>query len=305
MYSIEVSNISKRFGDTQAVKDVSFQVRPGEIFGLLGPNGAGKTTAIRMLLDIFKPDSGSISIFGGTMTEAVKERVGYMPEDRGLYQDIPLERCLTYLGTLKGLSSAEVKDRLARWLEEFDLADHRSKKVKELSKGMQQKAQIIATLLHEPDLIVIDEPFTALDPVNTQMIKDLLVAQRDRGRTIIMCTHQMHQVEELCDRILLMNKGENMLYGDLAEIRKQFSGHAVLVRVAAGMPPLPLGDFDGIVATQEHNGTVRLTLSHNLTPQGILQALVKRNIQLEQFEVAVPDLDEIFIKVVGEGSQDE
>jgi len=305
MYSIEVSNISKRFGDTQAVKDVSFQVRPSEIFGLLGPNGAGKTTAIRMLLDIFKPDSGSISIFGGTMTEAVKERVGYMPEDRGLYQDIPLERCLTYLGTLKGLSNADVKDRLARWLEEFDLADHKSKKVKELSKGMQQKAQIIATLLHEPDLIVIDEPFTALDPVNTQMIKDLLVAQRDRGRTIIMCTHQMHQVEELCDRILLMNKGENMLYGDLAEIRKQFSGHAVLVRVAAGMPPLPLGDFDGIVATQEHNGTVKLTLSHNLTPQGILQALVKRNIQLEQFEVAVPDLDEIFIKVVGEGSQDE
>lgn len=305
MYSIEVSNISKRFGDTQAVKDVSFQVRPGEIFGLLGPNGAGKTTAIRMLLDIFKPDSGSISIFGGTMTEAVKERVGYMPEDRGLYQDIPLERCLTYLGTLKGLSSAEVKDRLARWLEEFDLADHRSKKVKELSKGMQQKAQIIATLLHEPDLIVIDEPFTALDPVNTQMIKDLLVAQRDRGRTIIMCTHQMHQVEELCDRILLMNKGENMLYGDLADIRRQYSGHAVLVRVAAGMPPLPLGDFDGIVATQEHNGTVRLTLSQDLTPQGILQALVKRNIQLEQFEVAVPSLDEIFIKVVGEGNDNE
>jgi ABC-2 type transport system ATP-binding protein len=305
MYSIEVSNISKRFGDTQAVKDVSFQVRPGEIFGLLGPNGAGKTTAIRMLLDIFKPDSGSITIFGGTMTEAVKERVGYMPEERGLYQDIPLERCLTYLGTLKGLSSAEVKERLARWLEEFDLADHKSKKVKELSKGMQQKAQIIATLLHEPDLIVIDEPFTSLDPVNTQMIKDLLVAQRDRGHTIIMCTHQMHQVEELCDRILLMNKGENMLYGDLADIRKQYSGHAVLVRVAAGMPPLPLGDFDGIVATQEHNGTVRLTLSENLTPQGILQALVKRNIQLEQFEVAVPGLDEIFIKVVGEGNGNE
>jgi ABC-2 type transport system ATP-binding protein len=305
MYSIEVSHISKRFGDTQAVKDVSFQVRPGEIFGLLGPNGAGKTTTIRMLLDIFKPDDGSITIFGGEMTEAMKERVGYMPEDRGLYQDIPLERCLTYLGTLKGLSSAEVKERLLPWLEKFDLADHRSKKVKELSKGMQQKAQIIATLLHEPDLVVIDEPFTALDPVNTQMIKDLLVAQRNRGHTIIMCTHQMHQVEELCDRILLMNKGENMLYGDLADIRKRFSGHAVLVRVAAGMPPLPLGDFDGIVATQEHNGTVRLTLSHNLTPQGILQALVKRNIQLEQFEVAVPDLDEIFIKVVGEGNQDE
>jgi ABC-2 type transport system ATP-binding protein len=305
MYSIEVSHIAKRFGDTQAVKDVSFQVRPGEIFGLLGPNGAGKTTAIRMLLDIFKPDSGAISLFGSAMTEEMKERIGYMPEDRGMYQDIPLERCLTYLGTLKGLTGAEVKERLPRWLDEFDLADHKSKKVKELSKGMQQKAQIIATLLHEPDLVVIDEPFTALDPVNTQMIKDLLIAQRDQGHTIIMCTHQMHQVEELCDRILLVNKGEDVLYGKLADIRKQYTGHAVLLRVASDMPTLPLGDFEGIVATQERDGSVRLTLADHITPQDILQALVKKDIHLEQFEVAVPDLDEIFIKVVGEGSADE
>ncbi len=305
MYSIEVSHISKRFGDTQAVQDVSFQVRPGEIFGLLGPNGAGKTTTIRMVLDIFKPDSGTISIFNGEMTDELKERIGYMPEDRGLYQDVPLERCLTYLGTLKGLSSAQVKEHLAPWLEEFDLVDHKSKKVKELSKGMQQKAQIIATLLHEPELIIIDEPFTALDPVNTQMIKDLLIKQRDRGCTIIMCTHQMHQVEELCDRILLINKGKDVLYGKLDEIRKQYSGHAVLVRIAAGMPSLPLGDFDNIVATRERDGTVKLTLGDNITPQDILQALVRRNIQLEQFEVAVPDLDEIFIKVVGEGVDDE
>jgi ABC-2 type transport system ATP-binding protein len=304
MYSIEVSNISKRFGDTQAVKDVSFKVRPGEIFGLLGPNGAGKTTTIRMLLDIFKPDSGSITIFNGTMTEALKERIGYMPEDRGLYQDIPLERCLTYLGTLKGLSSQQVKERLAHWLDFFDLADHKSKKVKELSKGMQQKAQIIATLLHEPDLIVIDEPFTALDPVNTQMIKDLLVAQRDQGRTIIMCTHQMHQVEELCDRILLVNKGKDVLYGKLDDIRMQYSGRAILVKVGSGMSTLPIGEFDDVVATREHNGTVRLTLADNITPQNVLKALVENNIHLDQFEIAVPSLDEIFIKVVGEGTED-
>jgi ABC-2 type transport system ATP-binding protein len=304
MYSIEVSNISKRFGDTQAVKDVSFKVRPGEIFGLLGPNGAGKTTTIRMLLDIFKPDSGSITIFNGTMTEDLKERIGYMPEDRGLYQDIPLERCLTYLGTLKGLSSDQVKERLIQWLEFFDLADHKSKKVKELSKGMQQKAQIIATLLHEPDLIVIDEPFTALDPLNTQIIKDLLVAQRDQGRTIIMCTHQMHQVEELCDRILLVNRGKDVLYGKLDDIRLQHSGRAVLVKVGSGMSTLPIGEFDDIVATREHNGTVRLTLADNITPQNVLKALVENNIHLDQFEIAVPSLDEIFIKVVGEGTED-
>jgi ABC-2 type transport system ATP-binding protein len=305
MYSIEVANISKRFGDTQAVADVSFKVRPGEIFGLLGPNGAGKTTAIRMVLDIFKPDSGTISIFNGTMTDELKERVGYMPEDRGLYQDMPLERCLTYLGTLKGLSSAEVKERLVPWLEDFDLMDHKAKKVKELSKGMQQKAQIIATLLHEPELIVIDEPFTALDPVNTQMIKDLLVKQRDKGCTIIMCTHQMHQVEELCDRILLVNRGKDVLYGRLDEIRKQYSGHAVLVRTGSGMPTLPTGTFGNVVATQEHNGTVKLTLANNIAPQDVLQALVEKGVQLDQFEVAVPSLDEIFIKVVGEGNVDE
>ena len=300
MYSIEVSHIAKRFGDTQAVKDVSFQVRPGEIFGLLGPNGAGKTTSIRMVLDIFKPDSGTISLFNGTMTEELKERIGYMPEDRGLYQDIPLERCLTYLGTLKGLSGAQVKESLAPWLEEFDLADHKTKKVKELSKGMQQKAQIIATLLHEPELIVIDEPFTALDPVNTQMIKDLLMKQRERGCTIIMSTHQMHQVEELCDRILLIDHGKDVLYGKLDEIRKQHSGHAVLVRADRELPALA-----GVLETHTHNGATKLTLADNITPQDILQTLVEKGIQIDQFEIAVPDLDEIFIKVVGKGVDDE
>ena len=297
MYTIEVANIAKRFGDTQAVEDVSFKVRPGEIFGLLGPNGAGKTTAIRMLLDIFKPDRGTISILGGDMDEDKKERVGYMPEDRGLYQDIPLERCLTYLGTLKGLTSTQVKERLDHWFEFFDLAIHKSKKVKELSKGMQQKAQIITTLLHEPELVVIDEPFTALDPVNTQLIKDLLVEQRDKGTTIIMCTHQMHQVEELCDRILLVDHGKDLLYGKLNEIRKQYSGHAVLVRSESELPKLK-----GVLETKEQNGSTYLALDENTTPQEVLQTLVEKNITLEQFEIAIPSLDEIFIKVVGEGN---
>ncbi|HPO59132.1 MAG TPA: ATP-binding cassette domain-containing protein, partial [Anaerolineaceae bacterium] len=181
MATIDVRNVCKRFGKQQVVDDVSFEVVRGEIFGLLGPNGAGKTTTIRMILDIFKPDSGTISILGGPMTEDKKDRIGYLPEERGLYQDISLERGLVYLATLKGLSASEAQKRIQTWLERFDLADHKNKRIKELSKGMQQKAQLIATLVHEPELIIIDEPFSALDPVNTQMVKDLLREQRDAG----------------------------------------------------------------------------------------------------------------------------
>ncbi len=256
MYSVEVSHIAKAFGANQAVKDVSFQVRPGEIFGLLGPNGAGKTTSIRMLLDIFKPDAGEIAVLGGEVTEEKKNRIGYMPEERGLYQDIPLERCLVYFGRLKGLAKPEIDT--ATWRAGWRCstsAPTASKKVKELSKGMQQKAQIIATLLHEPELIIIDEPFTALDPVNTQMIKDLLIAQRDKGVTILMSTHQMHQVEEMCDRILLVNKGEDVLYGKLAEIRKQFASHAVIVRSPQEIPELA-----GVNGREPVNGSWLLRL---------------------------------------------
>ncbi len=213
MATIDVRNVCKRFGKQQVVDDVSFEVVRGEIFGLLGPNGAGKTTTIRMILDIFKPDSGTISILGGPMTEDKKDRIGYLPEERGLYQDISLERGLVYLATLKGLSASEAQKRIQTWLERFDLADHKNKRIKELSKGMQQKAQLIATLVHEPELIIIDEPFSALDPVNTQMVKDLLREQRDAGKAIVMCTHQMHQVEELADRLVLINRGQSVLYG--------------------------------------------------------------------------------------------
>src|SRR5512137_1731416 len=193
MPTVELSHISKSFGSLKAVDDVSFEVGQGEIFGLLGPNGAGKTTSIRVLLDIFKPDSGTVSILGGSMTEAKKDHIGYMPEERGMYQDIPLDRCLVYLGTLKGLSPAEMNSRLSGYLERFDLESSRHKKVKELSKGMQQKAQLITTLIHNPDLVIIDEPFSGLDPINTQMVKDLLREQRDKGVTILMSTHQMQQ----------------------------------------------------------------------------------------------------------------
>lgn len=299
MPTIAVKNISKVFATTRAVEDVSFDVEPGEIFGLLGPNGAGKTTSIRIILDVFKPDTGSVTVLGGPMSEEKKNRIGYLPEERGLYQDINLERCLVYLATLKGLDAVEAQKRVSGYLERFDLAAHRKKKVKELSKGMQQKAQLIATLVHQPELVIIDEPFAALDPVNTQMVKDLLREERDRGKTIVMCTHQMHQVEELCDRLVLINQGRTMLYGSLTEIRRRYATQAVSVHTPQ---PLP-ADLPGIQHIERENSGYHLLLSEGSSAQDVLRSLVERGVVLESFEIAMPTLDEIFIQVVqGQGA---
>jgi len=299
MPTVEISHVSKSFGSLKAVDDVTFEVEKAEIFGLLGPNGAGKTTAIRVMLDIFKPDQGSVSILNGPMTEAKKDLIGYMPEERGLYQDIQLERCLVYLGTLKGLSPEEVKGRVTGYLQRFDLETSRHKKVKELSKGMQQKAQLITTLIHEPQLLIIDEPFSGLDPVNTQMVKDILLEQRDMGVTILMSTHQMHQVEELCDRIVLIDHGRTVLYGGLEEIRRQFSGHAVIIGTPNELPVLT-----GVEHVERHNSSAyRLNLQPSSTSQDILRQLVESGIQVDRFEIAAPTLDEIFINVVQKDSE--
>lgn len=294
MKTLEVSNIYKKFGDNQAVNNVSFSVEKGELFGLLGPNGAGKTTTIRILLDIFKADAGSVNLLGGPMTDEKKNRIGYLPEERGLYQDITVERCLSFLASLKGLEGPEAKKRIEAYMERFDLAAHRRKKVKELSKGMQQKAQLIATLVHQPEVIIIDEPFSALDPVNTQMVKDLLNEEREKGTTIVMCTHQMHQVEELCDRLVLINKGQVVLYGSLQEVRAPFASRDLLVR-----SPHPLPEkIAGVERVEPNTNHVRLLLTPEATPQSVLKTLVELNVPLESFEVAVPTLDEIFIQVV-------
>jgi len=298
MPTIAVKNISKIFATTRAVEDVSFDVEPGEIFGLLGPNGAGKTTSIRIILDVFKPDTGSVTVLGGPMSEDKKNRIGYLPEERGLYQDINLERCLVYLATLKGLDAVEAQKRVSGYLERFDLAEHRKKKVKELSKGMQQKAQLIATLVHQPELVIIDEPFAALDPVNTQMVKDLLREERDHGKTIVMCTHQMHQVEELCDRLVLINQGRTMLYGSLTEIQRRYATPAVNVHTTHPLPQ----DLPGVQRMEHENSGYHLLLTDGTSAQDVLKALVERGVILESFEIAMPTLDEIFIQVVqGEG----
>jgi ABC-2 type transport system ATP-binding protein len=293
---IEVSEISKSFGTTQAVVDVSFAVERGEILGLLGPNGAGKTTTIRIVLDIFKPDHGTVAVFGGPMTEEKKDRIGYMPEERGLYQDLSLERCLVYLGTLKGLSTTEARQRVGTYLKQFDLAAHKDKKVKELSKGMQQKAQLINTILHQPELIIVDEPFAALDPVNTQMVKDLLLKLRQEGASIILCTHQMHHAEELCDRIVLIDKGRIVLQGGLDDVRRQYAGNAVLVRVAGDLPAVP-----GVQSATPYNHATKWTLAEGTTPQDVLRGLVASGANVEQFEIALPTLEEVFIRAVGRG----
>jgi ABC-2 type transport system ATP-binding protein len=294
MNIISVNEISKRFGETQAVDDLTFEVRPGEIFGLLGPNGAGKTTTIRMILDIFKADSGEISVLGGEMSEEKKNRIGYLPEERGLYQDIPLERCLIFLATLKGMEEQKAKEALDSYLKQFDLLAHRNSKVKELSKGMQQKAQLIATLIHDPELVIIDEPFTALDPVNTEMVKDLLEKKRDEGKAVIMSTHQMNQVEELCDRILLIDHGKRVLYGTLQEIQNNFSSKDIMVTPLDELPE----SIQGVKEILRQNGRFRLVLEENAAPNTILKNLINQGVELTEFEIAVPPLNEIFIKVV-------
>jgi ABC-2 type transport system ATP-binding protein len=290
---VEVEGIWKKFGEVSAVRDVTFSVAEGEIYGLLGPNGAGKTTIIRLILDIFKPDRGSIAVMGGAMNEAKLTRIGYMPEERGLYQDVHLEKCLVYLAALKGLPRTEARTRVASYLERFDLSEYSHKPIKQLSRGMQQKAQIIATLVHEPQLVIVDEPFSGLDPVNTKMIKDILVDLRHQGVGIIMSTHQMHQVEELCDQITLIDHGCTLLQGEIDPIRKQYAGNSICVRTSE-----PLPELDGVIKVETHKSAIQLTLAQDVDPKFILEQLVSANIHVEWFEIDVPTLDEIFIQVV-------
>lgn len=295
--TVVVDHLSKVFGDFKALEDVSFEVEPGEVFGLLGPNGAGKTTTIRILLGIFRPNSGSVRILGVNPKEVSKRRIGYLPEERGLYKDVTLEQVLVFLATLKGLAEREARSRLGPWLERMDLYDHRRKKVQELSKGMQQKAQLIATLIHEPDLIVVDEPFAGLDPVNTRLITDVLEEQVSAGRTLIMSTHQMYQVEALCDRIVLIDHGRSVLYGRVAAIKRDFAANAVLVQANGDMSDLP-----HVLEARQEDGQWRLSLQGGADPQEVLRALVARpGVTVERFELAEPSLDDIFISVVTGG----
>lgn len=292
---LKIDQVTKSFGDVEAVRGVSFQVHGGEIFGLLGPNGAGKTTLIRSALDIIKPSSGEIEILGGEMTEDKKSRIGYLPEERGLYDDMTLWNTLIYLGRLKGLNQKTAQERSEQYLRELDLWEARERKIQALSRGMTQKAQFIAGVMHEPDLIIIDEPFSGLDPVNTRLIKKLLYRMRDRGAGIIMSTHQMVQVEEMCSRILLINQGEGVLYGDLQEIRSRFTSNAVEVDMAG-----KVDQVQGVEQMTPRNGGYHMVLSEGVRPEDVLQRLVSNpDLTVERYERVEISLDDIFVQVVG------
>ena len=294
--AIEVSHVSKSFKVNKVVDDISFVVNQGEVFGMVGPNGAGKTTTIRMLMDIIKPDAGAIRIMSQPVSDDTKNRVGYLPEERGLYRKITVSDTLDYLAALKGVDRGRASTRAAELLREVNMFEHRKKKVEELSRGMGQIVQFVATILHEPDLIVLDEPFSGLDPVNTELLKGFIHDLKGQGRSIILSTHMMNQVEELCDRFLMINRGEAVLYGSLEEIRSRFRDNSIIIE-CDHLPP----DLTGIARTVDHGRYVKLFLDGGTSPGQVLRALVDSGAAIDRFEVSTPSLHEIFIQVAGRG----
>lgn len=296
---ISVQNVTKSYGSFRAVQDISFEVRPGEIFAMLGPNGAGKSTTMRMILDIIRPDKGEISVLGGPMTDATKDKIGYLPEERGLYRSVKLVEMMTYLGQLKGMKRADAIQRANELLRYLELEEHANKKVSELSKGMQQKIQFAVTVIHRPQLIIVDEPFSGLDPVNTRVLMDLLLSLRKDGTTIVMSTHQMFQVEELCERLLMINRGKVALYGDVDEVRRRYATHAVDVEGIGDWASVP--GVESVKAT-ENGRAATLFLKEGTTSNQLLAALSQTpSVTVEKFALAVPRLNDIFIRVVEEG----
>ena len=291
---VEVVNVAKSYASKLAVSELSFTVDPGEIFGMIGPNGAGKTTMIRMMMDIIQPDAGQVTILGQKPSEATKARLGYLPEERGLYRKLTVIDTLTYLASLKGMDVRSIHARADVLLEQTGMLAHKKKRIEELSKGMAQVIQLIVTILHDPELVVLDEPFTGLDPVNTERVKQVLIDLHDQGKAVILSTHQMNQVEAVCDRILMVNDGRAVLYGALEDVRSEHRGHAVLVKSDAEVPHVP-----GVAERRLHKDYTELVLDASATPQQVLEELVKTGIPIDRFEVATPSLNEIFLQVVG------
>jgi len=293
---VELLEVSKSFGERQVVREVSFSAEAGEVLGLVGPNGAGKTTTIRMILDIIKPDSGTIRVFGRPLTEEAKERIGYLPEERGLYRGLGVWETLLYLASLKGMDRWKAMERAQGLLEAVGMLPHKYKRVQELSRGMGQLVQFVATILHRPQLVIFDEPFAALDPVNVKLIKDMVRDLRRDGTTVILSTHQMNQVEELCDRVVMIDKGVVVLYGGLREIKQRFSANSVLISCDG----LPQG-LGGIRSLRDRGDCLELFLEEGVKPQELLRRLLERGVAVERFEVALPSLEEIFIRVATAG----
>lgn len=286
---LDVKNLTKSFDAKIVLNDLSFDLEKGEIFGLLGPNGAGKTTMIRIILDIIRADHGEIKIFGEEFDENLKERIGYLPEERGLYQKITVLECLRYFAELKNVKKSE--DKIDFWLDKVGLRDYKKKKIEGLSKGMQQKIQLVAAFIHNPELLILDEPFSGLDPINTKLAKDILLDLKREGKTIILSTHQMDQVERTCDRILMINRGKRVLYGSLDEIKSHYKESLVVEYEG------DLRRVGGVKKIDDYGKYAELSLEENTNQQEVLKRLIEI-VGVRRFEMKAPSLNEIFIEVV-------
>jgi ABC-2 type transport system ATP-binding protein len=289
---LEASGIWKRFGDRDVVQEVSFQVKRGKILGIVGPNGAGKTTSIRMSMGIINPDRGQVRVMGEAITGSARERIGYLPEERGLYRSQRVLNVLTYLAQLKGLTRHEARHRAQQLLARLGMEPHQHKKVSALSHGMAQLIQFAATIIHRPHIVVLDEPFSALDPINVRLMKDLILEMRDGNAGLVLSTHQMNQVEELCDEVVMIDQGTVVLSGRLSEIKRSYQGDTVLV----SCDPWP-AELAGVAEVQSQRDGYSVRLQPGFTPNFVLQQLLDFGCAVERFQVAVPSMEEIFVQV--------
>ncbi len=297
---LSIQNVLKTYGTYKAVDHVSFDVPKGSVFGLLGPNGAGKTSLIRMITTITGPDEGTIYLDGEKLNARTPERIGYMPEERGLYKKMKVGDHLMYLAQLKGLTEAQAKKAIDHWLEKFEIKDWWPKKIEDLSKGMQQKIQFIATIVHQPPLLILDEPFTGLDPINTNLIKDEIAQLNAAGTSIIFSTHRMEQVEEMCDHIVLINKGRNVLYGEVNDIKNQFKQNLFRIEVQGGIP----ADFaEHFSVAEQENDAVTVRLEDEARSNDLLKYFIQKGLRITRYEEILPTFNEIFIRRVGETAE--
>jgi ABC-2 type transport system ATP-binding protein len=296
MHTIELNQVRKSYDRFVAVDDLSFNIEQGTVFGLLGPNGAGKTSTIRMMIGITAPDSGTIGIFGRPFARKSLEKIGYLPEERGLYKKMKVLDQLVFLAELHGMNASAAKEKAVQWCERLEIAEKLQNKVEELSKGMQQKIQFIAALLHDPDFVIMDEPFFGLDPVNATLLKDVLLDLKKQGKTILFSTHRMDRVEKLCDSICLVNRGRSVLQGKLAKVKAQYGKNNVQIEYDGN------GDFlehSQLVGSYNNYGNyVEVRLAPGADPQQLLRMVAERS-RVSKFEVMEPSLEEIFIDVVG------
>ena len=295
-----LDHVSKSFGDFVAVRDLSLEVRRGRIYGLIGPNGAGKTTTIRMIVNITVPDSGRVELFGQPMSTALQDRIGYLPEERGLYKKMKVGEQLRFFAELKDVKGKEADARIDRWLAKLQLTDWKQKKTKDLSKGMQQKIQFITAVIHEPDLLILDEPFSGLDPVNVEIMKDTILEQKAANKTIILSTHQMEIAEKLCDDVCMINRSRKVLDGKLREIRRSESRNAVALRCEADNGILK--DPALVLNVRQVGDDLEVLLAEGVSPQTLLKRLVDADTVVTKFELVEPSLHDIFIAKVKETS---